>query len=245
MLEKLVKLGYDYRYKKQPIFADFDKTGHCCIIGGTGSGKSVGTLYFLYNVLKLKEKVELYIGDFKRSKDYIGFAESKNFAEFDSVTNLIERYYDVFESTPENDPTIKLLILDEYASYIVWLLQKDKKKCEDIKAKISNLLMLGRSRHCYIWCITQRLSASLFPSGIGAIDNFQILVGFGRLTVDSRRSLFASEHFDEEFEQSYKPGTGQGLCLIDGQPLYPLEIPRIPDKEKLKKLLRKLAAEKR
>lgn len=242
MPEKLVKLGYNYRYKKQPIIADFDKTGHCCIIGGTGSGKSIGTLYFLYNVLKLKEKVELYIADFKKTKDYIGLTKEENFAEFDNVTNLVEQYYAIFESTPENCQTIKLLLLDEYTGFITWLMQKDKRKCEEIKGKISNLLMLGRSRHCYIWCIAQRLSASLFPSGIGAIDNFQILVGFGRLTVDSRRSLFANMHLDEEFEQHYKPGTGQGICLIDGQPLYPIEIPRI-DKGKLKILLRKLAAE--
>lgn len=239
----LVKFGFDYRYKRHPIIADLEKTGHVCIIGGTGSGKSIGTLYFLYNVLKLQEKVILYIGDFKKSGDYTGLTD--NFVEFNNVVDLIDNFYNLFEKTPENDPVVKILLLDEYAGFITWLLQKDKKKCEEIKGKISNLLMLGRSRHCFIWCIQQRMTATLFPSGVGAIDNFQVLIGLGRLSVDSRRSLFAGEHFeDAEFEANYKPSTGQGLILIDGQPLYPLEIPRIEDKEKLKKLLRHLADKK-
>ena len=241
MPEKLVKLGYNYRHKKQPIFTD---TGHLhlCLVGGTGSGKSVATLYILYNILKLKEKVELYICDFKKSNDY--FQLSENFAKFDKVTDLIDKFYKLFENTSEGDTIIKILLLEEYCGYIIWLSQ-DRKKCEEIKGKISNLLMMGRSRHCFVWCIQQRISASLFPSGVGAIDSFQVLIGLGRLTVDGRRSLFANEHLqNEEFEAIYKPGTDEGICLIDGQPLYPLEIPRIPDKEKLKRLLRKLAAEK-
>ena len=95
--------------------------------------------------------------------------------------------------------------------------------------------MLGRSRHCFVWIILQRMTAQLFPSGIGAIDNFQILVGLGRLSIESHRSLFGTEHLEESFE----PRQGQGLCLIDGQPLRAIQIPFISDKEKLKQLLRK------
>lgn len=242
MKSSLVKLGYDAQFKT-PICVDISITGHTCIVGGTGSGKSIATLYFLYNLLKTVEDVELWIGDFKKSGDYKGL--SKNFSEFDKVTDLIENFYTVFEETPENNKTMKLLLIDEYASYITWLTQVDKKKSEDIKGKIFNLLALGRSRQTFVWCIQQRLSASLFPSGCGAIDNFQICVGTGRLTTDSRRSLYAGEHLeDEAFEKTYAPGQGQGLILIDGQPLKPLIIPRISSKEGLKALLRNYANRK-
>lgn len=235
----LVKLGYDAQYKT-PIYANFHFTGHLACVGGTGSGKSIATLYFLYNLFKSGEKVDLWIGDFKRSGDYKGL--SKNFLEFDKVTNLIEDFYKVFEATPEDSKIIRLLVIDEYAGYITWLTQTDKKKCEDIKGITSNLLMLGRSRLTFVWCIQQRIGASLFPSGIGAIDNFQICVGLSRLTSDSRKSLFAGEHLeDEAFEKTYVPGQGQGLILIDGQPLRPLVVPRISSKEGLKDLLRKYA----
>lgn len=235
----LVKLGYDAQYNV-PICARFFETGHLCCIGGTGSGKSMAILYFLYNLFKSGEKVDLWIGDFKRSGDYKGL--SKNFSEFDKVTNLIEDFYTVFEVTPEDSKIIKLLLIDEYAGYITWLAQTDKKKCEDIKGKIAGILMLGRSRHTFVWCSQQRITANLFPSGIGAIDNFQICVGLSRLTTDSRKSLFAGEHLeDKAFEKTYVPGQGQGLILIDGQPLRPLVVPRITSKEGLKDLLRRYA----
>lgn len=236
----MIQLGYNL-ITEQPIAAEILSTGHLCTVGGTGSGKSVATLYLLYQLLK-NYRVELYIGDFKKSGDYKDIAE--NFAEFEKVTEQIEVFYAEFERTPENNPTIKIMIIDEYAGYIVWLTQNDKKKAEEIKGKISNILMLGRSRHCYIWCIQQRISASLFPAGIGAIDNFQICIGLGRLSVESRKSLFAGEHLeDTEFEEQYHPKTGQGLILIDGQELRPIQIPYISDKEKLKALLVKLAKE--
>lgn len=242
----MIQLGYDL-ITEQPITAEILETGHVCIVGGSGSGKTIATMYILYNLLKNngigeKSNVELSLGDFKQSGDYTGI--TGKFAEFEKVTELIEDFYVEFEKTPENNPTIKILLIDEYAGYIIWLTQNDKQMAETIKRKISNILMLGRSRHCFVWCAQQRISASLFPAGIGAVDNFQICIGLGRLTVDSRKSLFAGEHLeDTEFEEQYHPKTGQGLILIDGQELKPIQIPYIGEKEKLKALLVKLANE--
>lgn len=233
-----MELGYDL-ITEQPITAEIAETGHLCCVGGTGSGKSVSTLYFLWQLLK-NYSVELYIADFKKSGDYAGITE--NYAEFEEVTGLIEEFYAEFERTPENNKAIKIILIDEYSGYMVWLMQNDKQKVETIKRYISNVLMLGRSRHCFVWCIQQRISASLFPAGIGAIDNFQICIGLGRLSVESRKSLFAGEHLEDmNFEKDYHPKTGQGLILIDGQELKPIQIPYIGDKEKLKALLVKMA----
>ncbi len=216
--------------------------GHICCIESTGSGKSVAILYLLYQVLK-NYSAALYIADFKKSGDYAGVTEK--FAEFEKVTELIEDFYAEFEKMPENNKTIIILLIDEYAGYIIWLTQNDKHMAETIKRKISNILMLGRSRRCFVWCIQQRISASLFPTGIGAIDNFQICIGLGRLSVESRKSLFAGEHLDDtEFEEQYHPKIGQGLILIDGQELKAIQIPYISDKWKLKPLLAKLANER-
>lgn len=63
--------------------------------------------------------------------------------------------------------------------------------------------------------------------------------------MDSRKSLFAGEHLDNaSFEERYHPKTGQGLVLIDGQELQPIQIPYIADKTRLKQLLQKMAKEK-
>lgn len=237
----MLQLGYNILTEK-PIIADMEITGHACLVGGTASGKSVATLYLLYNLLK-NYNVKLTICDFKKSGDYMDISD--RFAEFNEVTGCIEEYYNEYEITPENSSQIKLLIVDEYAGYIIWATQNDKKKAEEIKHKISEILMLGRSRHCFIWCIQQRMSASLFPTGIGAIDNFQICIGLGHLSVDSRKSLFAGEHLDNiAFEERFHPKTGQGLVLIDGQELQPIQIPYIADKARLKLLLQRMAKNK-
>lgn len=235
-----VQLGYDAEYRI-PIRCDISKTGHFCVIGGTGSGKSVAVLCFLYKLLSLDVPADLYIGDYKKSGDYAGISE--HFAEAENVVGLIDEFYQVFESTPEGYSGLKVLLLDEYAGLMVWLTQQDKKRADEIRGRVANLLMLGRSRHCFVWCIQQRISATLFPAGIGAIDNFQICVGLGNLSPDSRRSLFAGEWpEDSPFMQSYKPSTGQGLILIDGKPIRPFMLPRIDDKGKLLAECRKKAA---
>lgn len=243
----MIQIGYNTITEK-PIKIDILTTGQLCCVGGTGSGKSFAVLYLLYNTMKYAEEenriIELYIGDFKRSGDFEGI--TKNFAEFDEITALIEQYYDEFEKTPEDSLVIKILLIDEYAGYMVWLTQNDRKKAEKIKSIISTILMMGRSRHCYIWGVQQRISASLFPTGIGAIDNYQVCLGMGRLSVESRKSLFSGEHLeDTEYEKYYRPKRGQGLILIDGQDLQPIQIPYIKDKERLKKLLRKMSEERR
>lgn len=226
-----VMLGFDAEYRI-PIFVDFFKTGHLCVVGGTGSGKSIAVLYFLYKLFDLSLPLELYIGDFKKSGDYAGL--SPNFAEFDTVVDLIDQFYNIVESTPEGYDGLKILILDEYASFSIWLAQQDKKRSDAIKIKIANLLMMGRSKHCFIWSVQQRISASLYPTGVGAIDNFQICIGLGRLSPDSRKSLFAGEWADNTlFMQSYQPKTGQGLILIDGQSIRPFAVPYISDKNRL------------
>lgn len=231
----LTPIGYDVQ-TRVPIYANMLETGMTVIVGGTGSGKSVAALYLLYNTIKTKHDVLLYIGDFKKSGDYAGIAN--HYAEFSGVTSLIENFYEVFLDSAENSSKIRILLIDEYAGYITWLTQDNKKLAEEIKGKISTVLMMGRSRRCFVWCIQQRISAALFPPGIGAIDNYQICIGLGRLSPDSRKSLFAGEHLEDmDFENSYAPSTGQGIVLVDGQPLKPFQIPYV-NKLELRKLLR-------
>lgn len=239
----MMQVGYNILTRK-PVMIDETKTFHMAIVGGTGSGKTVSVLYMLYKLFKCYEinsekQIRLVVCDFKKSGDYRGISEE--FAEYTEVTKCIEGFYDEFEKTAEENAKLKLLLIDEYAGYITWLMQIDRKKAEEIKQKISSILMMGRSRRCFIWCVQQRISASLFPTGIGAIDNFQICLGLGRLSVESRKSLFAGEHLENKFfEERFHPKTGQGLVLIDGEELQPIQIPFISSVERLKLLLQKM-----
>lgn len=228
-------LGYDYQWlseqgDKLPLFAPI---GHTIVVGGSGSGKSTSVLYWLYKLRNYD--CILYIADFKKSNDFCGI--SNNFAEFEDCYDLIRRFYEDFLSTPEGGDGKKILIVDEIAGLLTYfsMIKEGKAKADEIRAIMSSILMLGRSRKCFLWLSMQRYTASIFPASSGSADNFHVCVGLGRLTVEGRKGLFAGEHLEGEDELQF--GQGRGIVLIDGQPLKALIIPKV-SKAKLLELLK-------
>lgn len=230
------QLGFDFmQWKwgiKLPISAP---PGHLIVVGGSGSGKSTALLYWLAKMKKANLPIELSIMDFKASHEFSGI--TPNFAEFEDCYQKICDFYEMFSSLPEGgDGTVKILLIDEIAGLLTHLgMNKDgKAKAEEIRMIMSSILMLGRSRNCFLWLAMQRYTATIFPASSGAVDNFHIYVGLGRLTVDSRRSLFAGEHMEEE--ETLVFGQGTGIVLIDGKPLQTLILPQV-SKSKLLQIL--------
>lgn len=229
-------IGYDFQWlsehgDKLPVFAPIGST---IIIGGSGSGKSTAVLYFLQKLVK-SGNVELTICDFKASHEFEGITD--RFAEFEDCFSEIKNFYDRFLSTPEGgDGTNKILIIDEIAGLLTHfsMTKEGKAKAEEIRGIMSSILMLGRSRKCFLWLSMQRYTASIFPASSGAADNAHVIVALGRLTVDGRKGLLAGEHFEGEEKLQY--GQGRGLVLIDGQSLKALIIPKV-SKKKLLELL--------
>lgn len=191
-------LGYDYElyvrhYLKVAIYADI---GHLCATGASNAGKSTALLYWLLKMRHLN--VDFWVCDFKQSREFAGI--TRNFAEFEEAYDLIRNFYEMFLSLPEGgDGRTHIILIDEAAGMLshYGMTKNGKTQAEEIRMILSTLLMLGRSRRVYVWLSMQRYSASIFPSASGAADNFHILVGLGRLTVDGRKGLFAGEHFDE------------------------------------------------
>lgn len=209
--------------------------GHTICVGGTGSGKSTALLYWLYKIRRNKIPLELHVADFKASHEFSGI--TPHYAEFEGCYELISQFYQNFIALEEGgDRTYKILLIDEIAGYLMHLsLSKDgKAKAEAIRQMMSSILMLGRSRKCFLWLAMQRFTASIFPAASGGGDNLQVCSGLGALTVDSRRSLFAGEHLEDEEELLF--GQGKGIVLIDGQPLQALIIPRVSKRKLLEKL---------
>jgi len=231
-------LGFDYgllcfQGLKVPVFASADS--HLICIGGSGSGKSTAVLYWLYKLSNLK--CVFYIADFKKSHEFIGI--SKNFAEFEDCYDLIKNFYDMFLTTPEGgNGFIKILLIDEIAGLLTHhsMTKEGKLKADEIRNIMSSILMLGRSRKCFLWLSMQRYTASIFPSSSGSADNFHICIGLGNLSVDSRKGLFAGEHFEGENDLQF--AQGKGVILIDGQKLKCIIIPKV-SKKKLLELLQK------
>lgn len=218
---------------KMPLYAPLD--GHYIVVGGSGSGKSTAVLYWLYKCRN--QNIKLHIADFKASKEFSGITD--NFAEFEECYDLIKAYYDEFLSTPEGgDGCIKILLIDEIAGLLTHfsMTKEGKQKADEIRGIMSSVLMLGRSRKCFLWLSMQRYAASIFPSSSGSADNFHVCVGLGRMTVDGRKGLFAGEHFEGEDDLIF--GQGKGIVLIDGQPLKSIIIPKV-SKKKILSLLQK------
>ena len=221
MSNELFRIGFDYFLHSEmgvqvPIMAPVDS--HLICVGGSGAGKSTGVLYW---ISKLKRyNPDLYICDFKKSNEFSGITD--NFAQFEDCITCIRKFYEIFLATPEGGNGLRILIIDEIAGFLTYLSSKSETKSigDEIRAIMATILMLGRSRKCFLWLSMQRYSASIFPQASGAADNFMVVVGLGRLSVDSRKGLFAGEHFDGEENLVYK--TGSGIVLIDGQPLQGL-----------------------
>ena len=219
-------LGYDYfmfdsQGLKIPLYAPL---GHYIVVGGSGSGKSTAVLYWLYKARK--QNTKFYIADFKSSKEFLGISE--NFAEFEDCYNLIKDFYNDFLNTPEGgEQIVKVLLVDEIAGLLTHLSmsKETKHKAEEIRMILSVILMLGRSRKCFVWLSMQRYSASIFPASSGSADNFHVCVGLGRLTVDGRKGLFAGEHLD--CEEALLFSQAKGIMLVDGQPLKSIIIPKV------------------
>ena len=179
-------------------------------MGGSSSGKSTSVLYWLWKLKKYD--CTLYIADFKKSNDFCGI--SSNFAEFEDCYQLIKDFYETFLKTPEGGDGTKILIVDEIAGLLTHfsMTKEGKAKADEIRVIMSSILMLGRSRRCFLWLSMQRYSASIFPASSGAVDNFSVIVAVGRMTVDGRKGLLAGEHFEGEDELQF--GQGRGIVLI-------------------------------
>ena len=231
-------LGYDYLLFNQqgikiPLYASI--YSHLCVLGGSGSGKSTAVLYWLYKLKKFN--ADLYIVDFKKSGEFKGI--TPNFGEFENSYEIIKDYYTEFLNTREGgNGRIKILLIDEIAGLLThYSMTKDgKQKADEIRNIMSSVLMLGRSRRCFLWLSMQRYSATIFPASSGAADNFHICVGLGNMSVDGRKGLFAGEHFEGEEDLLFKQA--RGIVLVDGQPLKGVIIPKVT-KTKLLELLKK------
>ncbi len=239
-MNDLFMLGYDFVLFdtlgiKIPLSVSLES--HLIVVGGSGSGKSTSTLYWIYKAKKCNCNCIFYICDFKASHEFDGI--SMNYAEFEDCYTKIKEFYNMFLNTPEGgDGTVKILLIDEIAGLLTHyaMTKEGKAKADEIRNMISSILMLGRSRKCFLWLSMQRYSASIFPSASGSADNFHICIGLGKLSVDGRKGLFAGEHFDNEEELQF--GQGKGIVLIDGQPLRGLVIPRVSKKRLLELLQR-------
>jgi DNA segregation ATPase FtsK/SpoIIIE-like protein len=196
------------------------------IVGGTGTGKS----YFI-NLLMGKISIHLtdstlYLCDFK-DIDFRQFADCPRRWSYESCTEGLAAYYESFQARLSGaDKTInrKFLIFDEWAAFVM---SRDKKAMEDVKSKLSVLLMMGRGVQHHVIIGLQRADAALFP--MGGRDQFGALLALGNLSREQKLMLFP----DYRDLMNDTNGRGQGYLSLDGdvEGIRRVAVPSVTDYE--------------
>jgi len=222
-----------------PVNISLKNSVHWLLCGGSGSGKSVLTLYIL-NQLK-KYATDIFIADFKNTKDYENI--TPHYAVGMECISLFQEFYKKYEAIKNGEEKGKIwFVWDEMAGNLIWLESQDKKLAQDIKNKMGEILMMGRELNgkngevssAGIFSILQRPDASHYM--VGSRENYHVKILMGLSSIESRKMMGYST---DEIPKDFKGGIGKGLLLTNDMPLpIAFIVPKI-DKARLIQLLQK------
>ncbi len=209
-----------------PIKLNIQDYCHILLTGSTGSGKSYALMFLIGCLLKDSPETEVFICDFKNSED---FRFLKNYPMYYAGQHCYEgvmEFFHRFNDARENGKSFirRVLIFDEYPSYIFYQSMMDKdnktKLVSDVTNAIATTLNLGRGISQAAWLVTQRADSSLFANG--ARDNFQVVIGLGRLSKEQKGMIFTGEEIPNEPMKR-----GEGYLLADGCEIRKVRYPQI------------------
>lgn len=182
---------------KKNITIDLIKKPHWLIVGASGSGKSYAINKYIKQLLSLN--VSVTVADFKRE---LLMSSKEPYC-------AIKDFYLTYK-----DKNPKVLVVDEYASYLAYLYLVDKNKYKEVVNMIAEMLMLARSYNSCIFICLQRADSDFFK--FGTRDNFFIKILLGDSSPQSKIMLFdAAKDFD-----TTNFGLGEGLIQFDaGNPI--------------------------
>ena len=213
---------------KTPVPFNLDEKTHChaLLSGGSGSGKSYSLVYLCGQLLQNQPDIKVYFCDFKNSEDFAFLNKYPYYYSGDDSYRGVMEYYESFCNARKQGNCVRryLLVFDEYPACISYYATKDKidktKKSNEILSAVAEILMLGRGISFGIWIVTQRADASLFLGG--SRDDFQIIVGLGRMSKEQKSMIFFGEEIPNKVYHQ-----GEGCILADGYPLQEIVYPRI------------------
>lgn len=209
----------DRKYMKPTIISTNDEAigsisinnmTNALIVGATGSGKTVATKIIMSKIVKFQPNAKLWVLDYK-ANDFRAFKNCPHYYSYTECKQGLNDYYSAFKEQQRTGiaGVPNYLIVDEWASFIMSL---DRKQGDLLKARLSEILMLGRS-YLFIPIIGQQTAmADLYPAG--ARSNFKMILSMGNTSKEQKTMLFSE--YKEQMTENNK--TGEGYLFIDGQP---------------------------
>jgi DNA segregation ATPase FtsK/SpoIIIE-like protein len=226
------------RYEKPGIISatdDFltrDLINLLCV-GRTGSGKSYALTVILASIARFTPNVSVTVCDYKKSS-FAQFEDTPNFYGYEAVPDGIEAFYKEFtERLKANDEKrntqIRVLLIDEYGALIA---AQEKKKADELKIMVANMLFMGRSLGIRVLIGVQRADAEHFKAG--ARDQFKTILAMGILSKEQKQMLFA----DFKDNMTASNGLGEGYVLVDGKGLERVKVMPVTDFDTLNDVIR-------
>ena len=212
---------------------DLDAHPHLLCVGATGTGKTYALALLLGKLAKYEAGVRLVVCDFKKSGfDWLDGHDG--FYGYTDVLDGIGTVYTEFTARLEaNNPARNsrkiVLLIDEYGALVSAL---DKKQADEIKRKVGNILLMGRSLGIHLIIGIQRADAEYFRAG--ARDQFGAMLMLGNLSKEQKLMLAP----DCRDQMTAVNGRGQGYLLLDGLGLYHVQVPRVADSDRLHEPIR-------
>lgn len=202
-------------------------------VGQTGSGKSYAFSVILALYSKHIPDVSITIADYKHSL-LMPLAHTQNYYGYDKAVEGISLFYEEFKERLANhdlerNKRVKILLIDEYSALIG---SQDKKRAEELKTMIGNMLLMSRSLGMKIIIGTQTAHSENFKTG--ARDQFHAVLALGNLSKEQKQMLFS----DYKEKMNEHNSIGEGYLLINGKDIERVKISKIKDMESLIEIIR-------
>lgn len=203
---------------------DFGLASHLAVVGTTGSGKSYCAQILAAKISKYLLDSRIVICDYKKST-FAAYLDCPTVFTFNDVEKGLEIVYQEFnERLQENDEDRNkqkiFLIFDEYSAFISSL---EKKKADEIKSQLGNILLMGRSLGVHVILILQRADSEFFRAGTR--DQLSSIVILGNPSKEQKAMLLPD--YKDQMENQNRRGQGY---FYDGLNFYNIQVPTLSEK---------------
>lgn len=222
---------------KEEIISDISSStnSHILISGMSGSGKSYSEFGLIGKLIIAESELngEYYFADYKADDMFECLRGTPRYRSFNQTIELLDIVYDRLKARMSgNDKTRHpiTLIWDEYMANILALISEDKTKANKVMNKVSEILLMGRSKGIRFICSCQRPDMVAFPVGSRLNYGIVIVLGVGK----SIYEMLMPDHLDKIKNKEFN--RGEGAVLFQGADLHFIKIGKINDFENVKRI---------